>query len=58
MIDESLATFISQWELLDGNNKESFLKYLIETYGYDRHNKKNLLSYMNLIQTESKGVRE
>lgn len=51
-MEEQLITFIANWEKLKEGRKEKFLKYLIERYGYDRHGRKNLLSYMNLIETK------
>lgn len=51
-MDEQLRIFIADWEKLKEGRKEKFLKYLIERYGFDKHGRKNLLSYMNLIETK------
>ena len=51
-MDEQLKAFISQWDALKEGRKEQFLRWLIERYGCDKHGRKNILNYMNLIETE------
>jgi len=51
-MDEQLRIFIKDWEALKEGRKEKFLKYLIERYGLDRNGRKNILTYMNLIETK------
>ena len=51
-MDEQLKIFITSWEDLKGGKKEQFLKWLIERYGIDKNGRKNILTYMNLIETE------
>lgn len=52
IMDEQLLIFVANWERLKEGRKEKFLKYLIERYGFDKHGRKNLLTYMNLIETK------
>ena len=55
-MDEQLKVFIARWEALKEGRKEQFLKWLIERYGCDKNGRKNILSYMNLI--EIKGEKD
>lgn len=51
-MDEQLKAFIASWEDLKSGKKEQFLKWLIERYGLDRNGRKNILTFMNLIETK------
>jgi len=51
-MDEQLKIFITSWEDLKGRKKGQFLKWLIERYGCDKNGRKNILTYMNLIETK------
>ena len=51
-MDEQLKAFIALWDALHEGRKERFLRYLIQYYGVDKRGRKNLLSFMNLIQID------
>ncbi len=51
-MDIPLKEFIEIWDKLKNGNKEKFLKYLLNRYGKDKHGRRNILTYMAVLNTE------